>query len=105
MKVNFCGHTIIKIVCNLILFKIISESFVVCKNYKPPEGFDPKAFTPYLNQKYSDFNELVGVNRFIVPFIVCGDLSAYDSDMTYALQVFYISNAVAFKYLVSIHFQ
>ena len=33
------------------------------------------------------FSELSGVNRVIVPFLACGDLSAYDSDMTYPLEV------------------
>ena len=28
-------------------------------------------------------NALTGVNRVIVPFLACGDLSAFDSDMTY----------------------
>ena len=28
---------------------------------------------------------LEGVNRVIVPFVACGDLSAYDSDQTYLL--------------------
>ena len=32
-------------------------------------------------------NELTGVNRVIVPFLACGDLSGYDSDMTYPLQL------------------
>ena len=34
-----------------------------------------------------DFNSLEGSNRVIVPFLACGDLSAYDSDKTYPLQV------------------
>jgi len=34
-----------------------------------------------------NFSELTGVNRVIVPFLACGDLSAYDSDMTYPLEV------------------
>ena len=34
-----------------------------------------------------DWNSLEGVNRVIVPFLACGDLSAYDSDKTYPLQV------------------
>ena len=29
--------------------------------------------------------QLEGHNRFIVPFLACGDLSAYDSDKTYSL--------------------
>ena len=34
-----------------------------------------------------DFNQLEGPNRIIVPFLACGDLSAFDSDRTYPLQV------------------
>ena len=42
---------------------------------------------PLLDHSYTDFNQLRGPNRFIVPFLACGDLSAYDSDMTYPLQL------------------
>lgn len=28
-----------------------------------------------------------GINRVIVPFMACGDLNAYDSDMTYPLNL------------------
>ena len=34
-----------------------------------------------------DFNSLEGPNRVIVPFLACGDLSGFDSDKTYPLQV------------------
>ena len=30
-------------------------------------------------------NPLTGVNRAIVPFLACGDLSAFDSDRTYPI--------------------
>ena len=40
---------------------------------------------PLLYHTYTDFNELTGPNRVIVPFLACGDLSAYDSDRTYPL--------------------
>merc|ERR1712133_152822 len=32
-----------------------------------------------------DFDQLEGINRLIVHFLACGDLSAYDSDRTYDL--------------------
>lgn len=32
-------------------------------------------------------NPLTGVNRIVVPFVACGDLSAFDSDMTYPLEL------------------
>lgn len=31
-------------------------------------------------------SSLEGVNRVVVPFLACGDLSAYDSDQTYLLE-------------------
>lgn len=40
-----------------------------------------------LNHSDVDFNQLEGPNRVIVPFLACGDLSAFDSDRTYPLQV------------------
>lgn len=61
------------------------EAFVVCQNYKPPEGYVPNMVNPLLDHQYCDFNEFTGVNRFIVPFNACGDLSAYDSDKSYPL--------------------
>ncbi|KPJ08460.1 Putative ribosomal RNA methyltransferase 1 [Papilio machaon] len=61
------------------------EAFVICQNYAPPAGFIPTMINPLLDHKYCDFNQLTGPNRFIVPFNVCGDLSAYDSDTSYSL--------------------
>ena len=34
---------------------------------------------------YGDYNELTGLNRTIVPFLACGDLSGYDADQSYPL--------------------
>lgn len=34
---------------------------------------------------FFSFYSLEGVNRIIVPFIACGDLSGYDADQTYPL--------------------
>ncbi|CAM0136823.1 tRNA (uridine-2'-O-)-methyltransferase trm7 [Umbelopsis sp. WA50703] len=62
------------------------ESFIVCQNYSPPKGYVPTMANPLLDFHYSNENELTGPNRMIVPFIACGDLSGYDSDMTYALE-------------------
>ena len=39
-----------------------------------------------------DFNNLEGPNRVIVPFLACGDLSGFDSDRTYPLEVSYCIN-------------
>uniref|UniRef100_A0A3B4UR71 Putative tRNA (cytidine(32)/guanosine(34)-2'-O)-methyltransferase n=1 Tax=Seriola dumerili TaxID=41447 RepID=A0A3B4UR71_SERDU len=64
------------------------EAFVVCQNYCPPEGYVPNMSNPLLDHSYDvDFNQLEGPNRVIVPFLACGDLSAFDSDRTYPLQL------------------
>ncbi|KAM6985093.1 tRNA (cytidine(32)/guanosine(34)-2'-O)-methyltransferase [Aplochiton taeniatus] len=64
------------------------EAFVVCQNFSPPEGYVPNMSNPLLDHSYDvDFNQLEGPNRIIVPFLACGDLSAFDSDRTYPLQL------------------
>uniref|UniRef100_A0A3P9KF04 Putative tRNA (cytidine(32)/guanosine(34)-2'-O)-methyltransferase n=1 Tax=Oryzias latipes TaxID=8090 RepID=A0A3P9KF04_ORYLA len=64
------------------------ESFVVCQRYSPPACYIPNMSNPLLDHCYDvDFNQLDGSNRFIVPFLACGDLSAFDSDRTYPLQL------------------
>lgn len=40
-----------------------------------------------MNTVDQDFNSLTGINRCIVPFVACGDLTAFDSDMTYPMEV------------------
>jgi|GEM_PF-239559 tRNA (cytidine32/guanosine34-2'-O)-methyltransferase len=63
------------------------EAFVVCEDFCLPEGFTniPLA-DPLLDHQYTDgTNELVGINRIIVPFLACGDLSGFDSDQSYPL--------------------
>ncbi|XP_048192427.1 putative tRNA (cytidine(32)/guanosine(34)-2'-O)-methyltransferase isoform X2 [Perognathus longimembris pacificus] len=62
------------------------EAFAVCKGYDPPEGFVADLAKPLLDHSY-DFNQLNGPTRFIVPFVTCGDLSAYDSDCSYSLNL------------------
>ena len=34
-----------------------------------------------------DFESLEGINRVVVPFMACGDLSGFDADKTYPVQV------------------
>ena len=63
------------------------ESFVVCQGYNQPEGYVPTMMNPLLDHTYTDFDSLEGPNRYIVPFLACGDLSAYDSDKSYPLTV------------------
>nr|XP_033779302.1 putative tRNA (cytidine(32)/guanosine(34)-2'-O)-methyltransferase isoform X4 [Geotrypetes seraphini] len=65
------------------------EAFAVCRGYAPPDGYIPNMSNPLLDHCYDvDFNQLQGPNRIIVPFLACGDLSAYDSDRTYSLQLY-----------------
>ncbi|KAI8816284.1 FtsJ-like methyltransferase-domain-containing protein [Fimicolochytrium jonesii] len=79
------------------------EAFIVCQNYTPPLGYNPTMLNPLLDFTYTDpttpssepnplpstaeRNELEGLNRVIVPFVACGDLSGFDSDMTYSLHL------------------
>ncbi|KAK4871600.1 hypothetical protein RN001_015724 [Aquatica leii] len=56
------------------------EAFVVCLNYCPPEGFDPTQITPFLDVRNKNFDSLTGINKVIIPFLVCGDVSTFDSD-------------------------
>ncbi|RIB01016.1 FtsJ-like methyltransferase-domain-containing protein [Gigaspora rosea] len=62
------------------------EAFIVCQNYAPPKDYKPTMIDPLLDLSYGSGNELLGPNRVIVPFIACGDLSGFDSDMTYPLE-------------------
>lgn len=64
------------------------EAFVVCQHYSAPVGYVANMSNPLLDHHYDvDFNSLEGPNRVIVPFLACGDLSAYDSDKTYPLNL------------------
>ena len=61
------------------------ESFAVCQNYCPPEGYKPTMANPLLKSDDASFSDLNGPNRILVPFMACGDLSGFDSDMNYPL--------------------
>ncbi|KAF1741376.1 hypothetical protein MXB_3056, partial [Myxobolus squamalis] len=63
------------------------ECFVVCTGYNPPEGFVPSMKNPHIRPEDWNFDELKDVNRVIIPFVTCGDLSGYDSDMSYSLNL------------------
>ena len=62
------------------------EAFAVCKGYDPTEGFLPDLTKPLLDHSF-DFNQLDGPSYIIVPFVISGDLSAYDSDCSYQLDL------------------
>lgn len=72
------------------------EAFVVCENYSPPDGYVPQMIDPMVNDVQIIAQQTdAEVNQCIVPFVVCGDLRNFDSDMSYSLKV---------KFSVKIHF-
>uniref|UniRef100_A0A915DAH0 Putative tRNA (cytidine(32)/guanosine(34)-2'-O)-methyltransferase n=1 Tax=Ditylenchus dipsaci TaxID=166011 RepID=A0A915DAH0_9BILA len=77
------------------------EAFIVCKGYNPPEGYKPNLSNPVLAQDYDKaVDQFTGINRTLVPFMACGDLSGFspglckqlDSDRTYPLDLSTISD-------------
>ncbi|RWS03993.1 tRNA (cytidine(32)/guanosine(34)-2'-O)-methyltransferase-like protein [Dinothrombium tinctorium] len=65
------------------------ESFIVCRDYNPPDGYEPMMFNPLLEEKEDEYfeNIMKCPNNYIIPFIVCGDLDGFDADRTYPLQL------------------
>ncbi|XP_053824201.1 putative tRNA (cytidine(32)/guanosine(34)-2'-O)-methyltransferase isoform X1 [Vidua chalybeata] len=64
------------------------EAFVVCRGYSPPEGFVPTMENPLLEPEAGlALAALSGPSRVLVPFVACGDLSAFDPDRSYPLQL------------------
>lgn len=74
------------------------EAFVVCENYSPPEGYQPQMIDPMINDvKVIAHETKSAINRSIIPFVVCGDLRNFDSDMSYSLTVSIRTNGIIFK--------
>ncbi|XP_054567848.1 putative tRNA (cytidine(32)/guanosine(34)-2'-O)-methyltransferase [Eptesicus fuscus] len=68
--------------------KASSEAFAICQGYDPPEGFLLDLTKPLLDHSYNrGLNQLDGPTHSIVPFVTCGDLSSYDSDLGYPLDL------------------
>jgi len=64
------------------------EAFVVCKGFKMPHNCRPTLFNPLLNpDSVLDFVSLTEEERLIVPYVSCGDLSGFDSDCSYPLNM------------------
>lgn len=71
------------------------EAFVVCQNYQPPAGYIPQKINPMIDDIRTIANETGSeVNRKVIPFIVCGDLRGYDSDMSYPIDENYVHHEV-----------
>ncbi|MCP9259604.1 putative tRNA (cytidine(32)/guanosine(34)-2'-O)-methyltransferase [Dirofilaria immitis] len=52
------------------------------------KGYIPTMKNPMLCPDYdAEVNSLLGSNRLLVPFLACGDLSGWDSDRTYGLEL------------------
>ncbi|KAG5681908.1 hypothetical protein PVAND_011312 [Polypedilum vanderplanki] len=74
------------------------EAFVVCQNYQPPDNYIPQKINPMANDITMIIEETNSkTNRKIIPFIVCGDLRGYDSDMSYSLDSNYEQKEVVQK--------
>ena len=95
------------------------EAFIVCRGFAPPKGFKPSLENPLgagrkiepgmgLERERRKPGRSVGVDgvmeldlgsdededaeqRWIAPFLACGDLSAWDADATYQLPVGHVS--------------
>eukprot|EP01095_Lingulamoeba_sp_RSL-Kostka_P016392 TRINITY_DN8019_c0_g1_i1.p1 TRINITY_DN8019_c0_g1~~TRINITY_DN8019_c0_g1_i1.p1 ORF type:complete len:322 (-),score=70.31 TRINITY_DN8019_c0_g1_i1:152-1096(-) len=73
------------------------ESFVLCRDFSPPENYKPSMDNVILDFSYSDDkNPIIGPERVLVPFVACGDLSGYDSDKNYPLL---LNDKTEYKYI------
>lgn len=60
----------------------------MCQNYQAPEGYVPQLIDPMRDDLQLILDKTTSkVNQALIPFIVCGDLRGYDSDMSYPLNV------------------
>ena len=73
------------------------EAFVVCRGYDPPKDYTPVMSSPLLDHDYGVENEMTGSNRMIVPFVACGDLSGFDADQSYPLDLSSVVSSAAPK--------
>ncbi|KRZ18185.1 putative tRNA (cytidine(32)/guanosine(34)-2'-O)-methyltransferase [Trichinella zimbabwensis] len=64
-----------------------SEAYVVCQGLTLPHGYQATTVNLMLEPNYDlAVSKLKGVNRQIVPFVSCGDLSGWDSDRSFSLR-------------------
>jgi len=63
------------------------EAFVVCQNYSPPEGYVPQMINPMIDDVMLVTKDSPEINKLLIPFVVCGDLRGFDSDMSYKLNL------------------
>lgn len=58
------------------------ESFIVCKGFQMPAGYNPSLDIPLLDHKYT--GDGAEAASLAIPFVACGDLGGYDADTVYA---------------------
>lgn len=76
------------------------EAFVVCKVFQPPEGYEPIMYNLLLDNTSKSYFENINnpVNQIIVSFIACGDLSGFDADRNYPLNVRTLKYSIKIKF-------
>jgi len=62
------------------------ESFVVCRDFRLPDGYTPTMANPLMTNDSRSWAEM-NAHPIITPFVACGSLSGFDSDKTYPLQI------------------
>lgn len=69
------------------------EAFVLCRHYEPPADYVPSFDGPIALGQYTVSlpPDASDTDRFLVPFVVCGDLAGYDADTNYGVDDGYVS--------------
>lgn len=62
------------------------ESFVVCRQFRLPDGYTPTMANPLMTNDPQPWDE-ANVHPVITPFVACGSLSGFDADKTYPLEI------------------
>lgn len=62
------------------------ESFVVCRDFRLPDGYTPTMANPLMTNDSRTWDEM-DVHPVITPFVACGSLSGFDADKTYPLEI------------------
>lgn len=62
------------------------ESFVVCRQFRLPDGYTPTMVNPLMTNSLEPWDE-TKVHPVITPFVACGSLSGFDADKTYPLEI------------------
>ncbi|XP_063720964.1 tRNA (cytidine(32)/guanosine(34)-2'-O)-methyltransferase-like isoform X2 [Symsagittifera roscoffensis] len=64
------------------------EAFVVCNGFHMPPNCRPSLFNPLLNpDSCLQWDSLTEEERVVLPYVSCGDLSGFDSDCSYPLNM------------------